>query len=607
MDLLNTPISLLIAGVTLALKAISLLTLLVYFYIARSFLSRKARSFLWRKLKSAMLRRGVENEIVTAFFHPYCNSGGGGERVLWICVYALLTNDVSPATLYANDNTVKSRKTQIVIYTGDNDRTKQQILANVESRFAIKFTERQAASISFVYIQTRFLLEPRWYPVATMLWQSIGSIIVGIECMVRLVPDVYIDTTGAAFTYPVVKAVTGGECLVMAYVHYPIISSDMLQKVREQRPSYNNTGRIASSITVSSLKLVYYKLFARAYGCAGWFANSVVVNSTWTKRHIETLWGIQKHTEDDKIPLSRCDGTQSISTTQGSKSPGKIERKTILNLIYPPCNTEHLLKIPMTTGQSSSSSSSLSSSSSSSLSSSSSSSSPAAASYSSSPYNSTSHNKRYILSIGQFRPEKDHRLQIRALKELTNRGLHDQRYSNVVLVIIGSTRNAEDEQMVRDLQQFVASPDIALPVESVQFVVNQAHAVVEEWMQKSLVGLHTMWNEHFGISVVEMQAAGLVVLAHKSGGPLSDIITPPAGTRTTDSSAGSAGPADSATLLPNGFLAGSVDEYADHLVTILDDYDSWQGLRDCARESAGQFSDGRFCDKMREAYREMLA
>ena len=31
------------------------------------------------------------------------------------------------------------------------------------------------------------------------------------------------------------------------------------------------------------------------------------------------------------------------------------------------------------------------------------------------------------------------------------------------------------------------------------------------------VGLHTMWNEHFGIGVVEMMAAGLAVVAHDSG------------------------------------------------------------------------------------------
>ena len=44
-------------------------------------------------------------------------------------------------------------------------------------------------------------------------------------------------------------------------------------------------------------------------------------------------------------------------------------------------------------------------------------------------------------------------------------------------------------------------------------------------MAESLIGLHTMWNEHFGISVVEMMSNGLITIGHNSGGPKSDIIT----------------------------------------------------------------------------------
>ena len=33
-----------------------------------------------------------------------------------------------------------------------------------------------------------------------------------------------------------------------------------------------------------------------------------------------------------------------------------------------------------------------------------------------------------------------------------------------------------------------------------------------------------MRNEHFGIAVVELMAAGIVTIAHKSAGPLFDII-----------------------------------------------------------------------------------
>lgn len=61
------------------------------------------------------------------------------------------------------------------------------------------------------------------YPVATMLFQSLGSIVVGIECLCRLSPDIYIDTIGAAFTYPLLRWFSTTR--VVAYVHYPIISS----------------------------------------------------------------------------------------------------------------------------------------------------------------------------------------------------------------------------------------------------------------------------------------------------------------------------------------------------------------------------------------------
>ena len=67
-----------------------------------------------------------------------------------------------------------------------------------------------------------FPVNPR-YPVGTMLFQSLCSMLVGLECILRFTPDVYCDTMGAAFTYPVVHYLSGAK--VVAYVHYPIIST----------------------------------------------------------------------------------------------------------------------------------------------------------------------------------------------------------------------------------------------------------------------------------------------------------------------------------------------------------------------------------------------
>lgn len=34
-------------------------------------------------------RRAKDRRPAVAFFHPYCNAGGGGERVLWCAIRAL--------------------------------------------------------------------------------------------------------------------------------------------------------------------------------------------------------------------------------------------------------------------------------------------------------------------------------------------------------------------------------------------------------------------------------------------------------------------------------------------------------------------------------------
>lgn len=87
------------------------------------------------------------------------------------------------------------------------------------------------------------------------------------------------------------------------------------------------------------------------------------------------------------------------------------------------------------------------------------------------------------------------------------------------------------------------------------------------------IGLHTMRNEHFGISVVELMAGGAIVVAHDSGGPQMDIIK----NGTT------------------GFLASSPDEYADkmaHIISMKDE--QLDRIRSEARDDVKRFSDDSF-------------
>jgi alpha-1,2-mannosyltransferase len=265
-----------------------------------------------------------------AFFHPYCDAGGGGERVLWMMVQALLLDC---------DENAKSnspiRDMDIVIYTGDIDRTKEQIINNVESKFGISYEKSKLSRIRLVYIRSRFLLEAKYYPVATMIGQSLGSMIVGFECLIRCPPDYYFDTTGAPFTYPLAKYISGCGT-VLAYVHYPVISKDMIEKVRERRPDHNNNTIISSSVTVSTLKLIYYQIFSFFFSLAGRCASNVMVNGTWTCDHIASLWDLTESMISIESPL--------LDAPARGKRKSRSRR---LVKIYPPCNTTHLQNSPL--------------------------------------------------------------------------------------------------------------------------------------------------------------------------------------------------------------------------------------------------------------------
>lgn len=84
------------------------------------------------------------------------------------------------------------------------------------------------------------------------------------------------------------------------------------------------------------------------------------------------------------------------------------------------------------------------------------------------------------------------------------------------MVFIGSCRDRGDEVRVKDIQDL--SKHFALD-ENVEFKLNIPYSELVSELQEASIGLHAMWNEHFGISVVECMAAGLIMIAHDSGGP----------------------------------------------------------------------------------------
>jgi alpha-1,2-mannosyltransferase len=116
-----------------------------------------------------------------------------------------------------------------------------------------------------------------------------------------------------------------------------------------------------------------------------------------------------------------------------------------------------------------------------------------------------------------------------------------------------------------------------------------------------------MLNEHFGIGIVEMMAAGIIVVAHNSGGPKSDIVVPLSLSNQPDLQTDIR---ENTTNNQNqrqqvGYLASTAEEYADCLYRILTMGDEEADrIRKNAQLSATRFTDEVFAKAFQDVLRE---
>eukprot|EP00898_Chlorokybus_atmophyticus_P007747 jgi/Chlat1/7974/Chrsp69S07399 len=448
---------------------------------ATALVSSLLLALLWRWRRRRRRRRSGD-DVLVGFFHPgMAQDGGGGERVLWCAVAA-----VQQAWPHA----------QVAIYAGLDG---GDVHMDVAARANDLFGTRLLRPVKLVPLKHTRLLEPQTWPRFTLIGQSLGSMVVAWEALASLAPDVFIDTAGHAFTYPVAR---WAGCSVVAYVHYPLVSSDMIARVRRRQALYNNAPGIASSLLASSLKLWYYRLVAALYGAAGRCAIVAMANSSWTRAHIASLWG---RTPSLELPLSRPLG--------------------------PKC----------------------------------------------------------FISVAQFRPEKAHGLQLEAFRNASRlaraAGVADA--SRARLVLVGSCRHVADQQRLEDLHALASTLGIA---DQVDFHVNVSYEELKRLLGASIAGLHTMTDEHFGISVVEYMAAGAVPIAHNSGGPRADIVLPEEGTSCA-----------------TGFLAASVEEFSHAMLRVLTMSESeLAAMAAAARRSVARFSVENFTASFLESLHSEL-
>ncbi|CAE8736524.1 unnamed protein product, partial [Polarella glacialis] len=431
-----------------------------------------------RELRRSRIRQphGVDNPID-------CTEESGFRQVLWCAIRAAQQEHPGVAC---------------VVYTGDKDVSPSDLLRNAKNCFGV---ELDPAGVHFAFLKGRC----KGLNISYLINRKNGPLI----------------KMGYAFTLPLF-ALLGG-CRIGCYVHYPTISTDRYAGPGQGSDSGRNNSVVARSAILSFAKLLYYRAFAALYGFAGRFAEVVLVNSSWTRGHVDAIWRVPERT--------------SIS--------------------YPPCDTRALAALPL-------------------------------------QRSAKEWGGHLVLSLAQFRPEKNHALQ----PELQLRAFHsflqqapkccreagsEQR---VRLVLAGGCRDLGDRKRVEALRELCKElglkeggpappwPEGCHPSPSdqddqgtaspgtdwdVQFRTNVPLQEMQALLGQADVGIHTMRDEHFGISVVEFMAAGAVVIAHNSAGPALDIVTPlPDGRRTgllADDEAGYAARLSEA-LLELGDIAG---------------------------------------------------
>lgn len=145
-------------------------------------------------------------------------------------------------------------------------------------------------------------------------------------------------------------------------------------------------------------------------------------------------------------------------------------------------------------------------------------------------------------------------------------------------------RHAEDQRLLVALQNEAKQRGLD---GSIQFLVDAPRHQIVDLMRRATIGLHTMRLEHFGIAIVEMMAARVVPVAHKSGGPLLDIV-------------GDAG--------DRGFVADTAQDYADAIANLIHDDQLRNRMADNARSFVRiRFSDASFSSSFVEALAPTLS
>ncbi|MCD6538374.1 glycosyltransferase [Candidatus Bathyarchaeota archaeon] len=117
-----------------------------------------------------------------------------------------------------------------------------------------------------------------------------------------------------------------------------------------------------------------------------------------------------------------------------------------------------------------------------------------------------------IVSCGRYTPEKNYEFILEVAEKLRDEPIR--------FVVVGASSGKISKRYYMKLEKIRKAKGL----ENVEFLRDIDFSKLIALYSKSKIYLHAMRNEHFGISVVEAMAAGLVPVIHRSGGPWQDIL-----------------------------------------------------------------------------------
>jgi len=117
-----------------------------------------------------------------------------------------------------------------------------------------------------------------------------------------------------------------------------------------------------------------------------------------------------------------------------------------------------------------------------------------------------------VISCGRYSPEKNYEFILKVAEKLRGKPIR--------FIIVGASSGKISREYYEKLERIRQ----AKKLKNVELLRDVDFSKLLALYGKAKIYLHAMRYEHFGISIVEAMAAGLVPVVHRSGGPWKDIL-----------------------------------------------------------------------------------